>query len=142
SAQMVLEQHGSASCIFGRHVFAHVDNVHEFLDAVRLCLKDDGVFLIEVPYLGAFLDHLEFDTVYHEHLSYISLGAMEYLCRQHEMELTDVERISLHGGSIVLHMRRKGVAPPTARLTALLEEEHRAGMGDPQRLARFAADVH
>jgi hypothetical protein len=66
---------------------------------------------------------------------------MEHLCRQHEMELTDVERITLHGGSIVLHMRRKGVAKPTARLTSLLEDERRAGMSDPKRLARFAADV-
>jgi SAM-dependent methyltransferase len=141
SARTVLEKHGRASAIFGRHVFAHVDDVHEFMEAVRLCLSDDGVFLIEVPYLGDFLDHHEFDTVYHEHLSYVSLGAMEHLCRKHEMELTDVERIALHGGSIVLHMRRKGVATPTARLKELLDAERRAGISDPQRLARFAADV-
>ena len=104
----------------------------------------DGVELRPLDELAHVrrLDHREFDTVYHEHLSYVSLGAMEHLCRQHEMELTDVERISLHGGSIVLHMRRKGVATPTARLTALLEEERRTGISDPKRLARFAADVH
>jgi hypothetical protein len=142
SARTVLEKHGRASAIFGRHVFAHVDDVHEFMAAIRLCLSDEGVFVIEVPYLGDFLDHLEFDTVYHEHLSYVSLGAMEHLCRRHEMELTDVERIALHGGSIVLHMRRKGVAAPSARLTAMLEQERQAGIGDARRLAKFAADVH
>lgn len=141
SAEAVLAQHGRAAGLFGRHVFAHVDDVHEFVEAARLCLADDGVFLIEVPYLGDFLEHLEFDTVYHEHLSYISLGAMEHLCRQHEMELTDVEQIDLHGGSIVMHMRRKSVAKASERLTRLLEQERRAGLTDPQRLKKFAADV-
>ena len=142
SANTVLAQHGRVSGIFGRHVFAHVDDVHEFVEAVKLCLADDGVFLIEVPYLGDFLDHLEFDTVYHEHLSYISLGAMEQLCRRHDMELVDVEQISLHGGSVVIHMRRKGIAgKPSDRLTRLLERERQSQMSDPQRLKRFAADV-
>jgi hypothetical protein len=128
--------------LFGRHVFAHVDDVHEFVEAVKLCLADDGVFLIEVPYLGDFLEKLEFDTVYHEHLSYISLGAMEHLSRQHEMALVDVEQIDLHGGSIVLHMRRQGsAATRSARLTNMLDQERRAGMNDPERLRRFAAGV-
>jgi SAM-dependent methyltransferase len=142
AAKALLAQHGRAAAIFGRHVFAHVDDVHEFLEAVRLCLAEDGVFLIEVPYLGDFLDHLEFDTVYHEHLSYISLGAMDHLCRQHDMELADVEQISLHGGSIVLHMRRKGHAgKPSERLTRLQEQERRSDLSNPRRLQKFAADV-
>ena len=142
SAETVVGEHGRASAIFGRHVFAHVDDVHEFMEAVKLCLADDGVFLIEVPYLGDFLDHLEFDTVYHEHLSYISLGAMEHLCSLHGMELVDVEPISLHGGSVVIHMRRTTAgAKPSDRLTRLLERERQSRMSDPQRLKQFAADV-
>ena len=142
SAEAVLSGHGPASAIFGRHVFAHVDDVHGFMEAVRLCLSDDGVFLVEVPYLGDFLDHLEFDTVYHEHLSYMSLTAMEHLCGQHEMALVDVERIQLHGGSIVMHMRRKGRGGPRSeRLARLLDEERRTSIGDPRRLKRFADDV-
>jgi SAM-dependent methyltransferase len=142
SAETVLAMHGRASGIFGRHVFAHVDDVHEFVEAVKLCLADDGVFLIEVPYLGDFLDHLEFDTVYHEHLSYVSLTAMEHLCRQHDMELVDVEQISLHGGSVVIHMRRKALAGKRSeRLIRLLEQERRSKISDPQRLRKFAVDV-
>jgi C-methyltransferase-like protein/putative zinc binding protein/methyltransferase family protein len=142
SAETVRSGHGPASAIFGRHVFAHVDDVHEFMEAVRLCLADDGVFLVEVPYLGDFLDHLEFDTVYHEHLSYISLGAMEHLCRQHDMALVDVEQIQLHGGSIIVHMRRQDRSGPRSeRLTRLLEHERRTGLSGPARLKRFAADV-
>lgn len=142
SAETVLAQHGRAAAILGRHVFAHVDDVHEFVGAVKHCLADDGVFLIEVPYLGDFLEKLEFDTIYHEHLSYISLGAMAELCRQHDMALVDVEQISLHGGSVVIHMRRTSVgAQPTERLRRLLQQEHERGLNDEKRLARFANDV-
>ena len=67
---------------------------------------------------------------------------MEHLCRQHDMEMVDVEQISLHGGSMVLHMRRKGVGgKPSNRLTQLLERERHSRMSDPARLMRFAADV-
>jgi SAM-dependent methyltransferase len=142
TAETVVSEHGRASAILGRHVFAHVDDVHAFLDGVKRCLADDGVFLIEVPYLGDLLENLEFDTIYHEHLSYISLGAMEHLCRQHGLELVDVERIPLHGGSIVLHMRRKELATkPSERLVAMLEQERAQRLTDPARLATFASDV-
>jgi hypothetical protein len=142
SARAIVSGHGRATAVFGRHVFAHVDDVHEFVEAVRLCLSDDGVFLVEVPYLGDFLDHLEFDTVYHEHLSYISLSALEHLCAQHDMALVDVEQIALHGGSIVVHMRRNSAGRIRSdRLTRLLEQERRSQLTDPQRLKKFAADV-
>lgn len=142
SAQTVVRDHGRATAILGRHVFAHVDDVHAFVEAVKQCLADDGVFLVEVPYLGALLENLAFDTIYHEHLSYISLGAMEHLCRQHELELVDVEPISLHGGSVVIHMRRKALgAGPSGRLVRMLQHERESGLTDPKRLARFAGDV-
>jgi SAM-dependent methyltransferase len=142
SAQTVLREHGRAAAILGRHVFAHVDDVHGFVEAVKECLADDGVFLVEVPYLGDFLEKLEFDTIYHEHLSYVSLGAMEALCRQHGMALVDVEPIALHGGSVVIHMRRASLgAKPSERLAEMLRKERTSQIADPKRLAAFAADV-
>lgn len=142
SARAVLADHGRAAAILGRHVFAHVDDVHEFVEAVRHCLADDGVFLVEVPYLGTLLDNLEFDTIYHEHLSYFSLGAIEQLCGQHDMELVDVEPIALHGGSVILHMRRKSPnARPSGRATDLRQQERASGMADSKRLAVFARQV-
>jgi hypothetical protein len=112
------------------------------MEAVKECLADDGVFLIEVPYLGDFLEKLEFDTIYHEHLSYVSLSAMNELCRQHGMALVDVEPITLHGGSVVIHMRRAAFGQkPSTRLVSMLEKERATRMADPQRLASFAADV-
>jgi novobiocin biosynthesis protein NovU/D-mycarose 3-C-methyltransferase len=142
SAQTVLREHGRAAAILGRHVFAHIDDVHEFLDAVKTCLTDEGALLIEVPYLGDLMANLEFDTIYHEHLSYVSLGAMEHLCRRHDITLVDVEPISLYGGSVIIHMRRSTLGTtPSTRLGQMLENERSSGMTSPGRLEKFAADV-
>jgi len=142
SARTVVADQGRASAILGRHVFAHVDDVHEFMDAVGQTLTDDGVFLVEVPYLGSLLDKREFDTIYHEHLSYFSLGAIQFLCGQHEMELVDVEPIALHGGSVVLHMVRRGRGGRLSdRAEALLRQEREAALVSPARLSAFASEI-
>jgi SAM-dependent methyltransferase len=142
TARAVRESHGRASAILGRHVFAHVDDVHGFLEGVGHLLSDTGVFVIEVPYVGDLLEHLEFDTVYHEHLSYIGLAPMSRLAERHGLRLVDVERIGLHGGSIILHMQRATAGTkPSARLTAMLAEEIAQKPADPRRLAAFATSV-
>lgn len=142
TARAVERAHGRASLILGRHVFAHVDDVHGFLEGVTHLLSETGVFVIEVPYVGDFVEHTEFDTVYHEHLSYVGLLPMVRLTEQHGMRLVDVERVGLHGGSIILHMQRASAGTaPSARLTALLEKERAAGYSDPARLAAFTAAV-
>jgi hypothetical protein len=141
SARTVREQHGEASLILGRHVFAHVDDVHAFFEAVKGCLAPKGAFVIEVPYLGDFLEKREFDTIYHEHLSYVSLEPMARLCQMHGFELVDVERASLHGGVIILHMRRAGAGPVSPRLTEMLEAERQQKLSRPETLRAFAVAV-
>lgn len=141
SAQTVLSAHGRAAGILGRHVFAHVDDVHSFFEAVDACLAPDGVFVVEVPYLSDFLEKLEFDTIYHEHLSYVSLEPMARLCGMHGFELVDVERGSLHGGVIILHMQRMGVGRPSERLRRMLETERLLKLSHPASLQAFVRDV-
>ncbi len=141
SAQTVLSGHGPAAGILGRHVFAHVDDVHSFFEAVEACLAPRGVFVIEVPYLGDFLEKREFDTIYHEHLSYVSLEPMVRLCGMHGFELVDVERGSLHGGVIILHMRRTGVGRPSDRLMRMLETERLLKLSHPASLQAFVRGV-
>ncbi len=142
TAKAVREAHGPAAAILGRHVFAHVDDVHGFLEGVGHLLRDDGVFVIEVPYVGDLLAHMEFDTVYHEHLSYIAIEPMSRLAEQHGLRLVDVERVSLHGGSIILHMQRASAGTtPSARLTTMLAGERALGLAAPERLKAFATGV-
>lgn len=134
--------HGKAKGILGRHVFAHVDDVNDFLRGASALLTDDGVLVIEVPYLGEFIEHLEFDTIYHEHLSYVSLEPMARLCAQNGLRLVDVEKASLHGGVVILHIARAAAGrQPSDRLQQMIAVEREQGYGDPARLARFARDV-
>lgn len=142
TAKQVAATHGRAIGILGRHVFAHVNDLHDFLEGVNALLDDDGVFVIEMPYLGTLLSQMEFDTIYHEHLSYFSLAPLMRLCRDHRLVLIDVERLAIHGGSILLHMRRsrRGVVP-SRRLEQLLEEERQLALTSAPTLARFGTSV-
>jgi SAM-dependent methyltransferase len=140
TAAVVRERQGAAAGILGRHVFAHVDDVHDFLRGVDQLLAPDGVLVIEVPYLGELIDQLEFDTIYHEHLSYFALAPVARLCRDHGLTLVDVEPVRLHGGSVILHIRR-GRRAASARLQAMVEAERRRGLLEPAALRAFAERV-
>jgi novobiocin biosynthesis protein NovU/D-mycarose 3-C-methyltransferase len=142
AARGIRASHGAADGILARHVFAHVDDVHDFLDGAAHVLAPGGVLLIEVPYLGNLLDDLEFDTIYHEHLSYIALAPVERLCAAHGLRVVDVERVTLHGGSVILSIRHDAHPDrPSHRLATLREEERRRGVTDPAVWAAFATAV-
>ena len=140
TAAAVRERHGLAAAILGRHVFAHVDDVHDFLRGVKRLLAPDGVLVVEVPYFGELIDKLEFDTIYHEHLSYFALAPVARLCDDHGLSLVDAEPVGLHGGSVILHIRR-GQRPGTARLERMRANERRRGLLEPATLVAFAGKV-
>ncbi len=81
--------------------------------ASRTLLADDGIAVIEVPYVKDMLDRCEFDTIYHEHLCYFSVTALDALVRRHGLELVDVERVPIHGGSLRLRVGHEGASEPT-----------------------------
>jgi novobiocin biosynthesis protein NovU/D-mycarose 3-C-methyltransferase len=141
TAKELSQRYGKAAGILGRHVFAHVDDVHDFLTGVDTLLGPDGVLLIEVPYAGDLFRNREFDTIYHEHLSYFTLEPVDRLCRDHGFRLADVDRVALHGGSVLLHLRREGRAEPSGRLARMLEDERTARLTEPETLRAFAASV-
>lgn len=138
----LLSSCGRASVLLGRHVFAHIDDLHDFFRAADRLLTPEGVLLIEVPSLKELLRHLEFDTLYHEHLSYLSLKPVSLLAKRHGFELADVEPVPLHGGSLLFWIRRvrKG-AKPTERLEALLQEERQLGLEKAETWRQFARRV-
>jgi len=88
-----------ADIITATNVFAHVDNVHEFMEAVKIVLASTGKLILEFPYLIDFIEKREFDTVYFEHLSYFSIGPLTRLCTDHGFVIESVERFDIHGGS-------------------------------------------
>jgi novobiocin biosynthesis protein NovU/D-mycarose 3-C-methyltransferase len=126
--------------ILARHVFAHVDDVHDFLTGAAALLDDRGVLAIEVPYLGDLLGNGEFDTVYHEHLSYFALGQFVRLCQDHGLRVVDVEHIELHGGSIIVHIR-KPMWPVGESVTRMLDAETSSRLWAEENLRAFAQRV-
>ncbi|CAN5858532.1 class I SAM-dependent methyltransferase [soil metagenome] len=107
-AHELKEQGRRADVIHANNVLAHVDDLNGFVRGIVLLLKDDGVAVIEVPYVKDMIDHNEFDTVYHEHLCYFSLTALCRLLLRHRLVIEDVERIPIHGGSLRIFARKGG----------------------------------
>lgn len=128
-----------ADVIIGNNVLAHVADTHGFVDGIATLLKEDGVAVIEVPYLRDLVQHCEFDTIYHEHLCYFSATALDRLFRMHSLFLNDIKRLKIHGGSLRLYVEKK--ENPSAALKALLQEEKDEGVTDISYYRDFAARV-
>jgi SAM-dependent methyltransferase len=101
-----LAAQGKADVIIANNVLAHVADTHGFVDGIRTLLKDDGVAVIEVPYVKELVQHCEFDTIYHEHLCYFSVTALDRLFRMHSLFLNDLKHLSIHGGSLRLYVEK------------------------------------
>lgn len=118
-----------ADVVHAHNVLAHVADADGFVEGVRLILKEGGVAIIEVPYACEMIDRVEFDTVYHEHLSYFTLTSLAQLFKAHGLEITDVERLSIHGGSLRVTVEHDSpAARPTRAVEAILRAEHDAGV--------------
>jgi len=139
-AEKVAEQYGSADIILATNVFAHIDNLGGFLAGVKRLLSDDGVFIIEVPYLLSLLKNREFDTIYHEHLSYFSLHPLVYLFEKSGLSVVDVKQNAIHGGSIRVFAKRSG-SKQSASVAKLLSMERKEGLASIDTYAKFAEEV-
>jgi SAM-dependent methyltransferase len=128
-----------ADVIHANNVMAHVAGLNDFVAGFRALLKDDGVLVAESPYLRPFLENVELDTIYHEHLYYYSLTALDRLFRRHELVVVDCEPLAIHGGSLRVLVQRGG--RPSERVRALLDEEAAWGVDGDRPYAEFAAGV-
>jgi ubiquinone/menaquinone biosynthesis C-methylase UbiE len=99
-ARQLVSDQGRPKLITATNVFAHVDNVRDFIAAIKDCLDDDGVLILEFPYGVDFIEHREFDTIYFEHLSYVLLRPTKRLAESLRMQVFDVQKQDIHGGSI------------------------------------------
>ncbi|HEX6728971.1 MAG TPA: class I SAM-dependent methyltransferase, partial [Pyrinomonadaceae bacterium] len=138
----------SADVLHANNVLAHVADLNDFVSGVRHLLKDEGVAIIEVPYVKDLIDRCEFDTIYHEHLCYFSLTALDVLFRRHELELTAVERIPIHGGSLRVYVSHAGTTMQSSDVILMLENERSWGVGDAafyrlfgERIERLRKDL-
>lgn len=137
-AQGLRRQGRQARLILARHVCAHVDDIVGFLQGVNELLGPEGVFVAEFPYLGDLVENLEFDTIYHEHLSYFSLASFGEACTRAGLKVFDVEPIRLHGGSVLVHAAKNGAKRETSdRFQKMLDEENSRCLNHPSTLSQF-----
>jgi SAM-dependent methyltransferase len=99
-AQQLKAEGKQADIFLANNVLAHVPDLNGFVEGIRTILKDDGMAVIEAPYVVDLVDHCEFDTIYHQHLCYYSVTALDKLFRRHNLYVNDIKRVSIHGGSL------------------------------------------
>ena len=116
-------QRGGAKVIIGNNVVAHIDDHHDLLSGIAALLSDDGVFILEAPYLADMFENLTFDTVYHEHLSYLALRPLQKLFEQFGMEIFDAHVFPVQGNSLRVYACKKGAYPIESGVAALVEKE-------------------
>jgi len=131
-----------ASVLHANNVLAHVPDVNGVVAGVAHVLADDGVAVVETPYVRDLVERTEFDTVYHEHLFYYSLTALERLFARNGLRIVDVERLDIHGGSLrVLAVRVDSPEESRPAVRALLEEEEELGIAAAGYFEDFAGRV-
>jgi hypothetical protein len=140
-ALKIRQQMGNASVITATNVFAHVDDLYDFVKAADILLTEKGIIVIEAPYLVNMLDNLEYDTIYHEHLSYLSVKPMTKFFSELEMDVFDVERQSIHGGTLRYFIGRKGKRRISQNIAEFLLLEEKKGIYSEKHLKKFAEDV-
>jgi SAM-dependent methyltransferase len=128
-----------ADVIHANNVLAHVADTNGFVSGIGTLLKEDGVAVIEVPYVKELIDHGEFDTIYHEHLCYFSVTALAELFRRHRLSLNRVEPLAIHGGSLRLFVEKR--ERQDRSVTGYLQAERQAGLDRFDYYAGFSARV-
>ena len=101
-AKQLVSEGKRADIFLANNVLAHVPDLNGFVAGIRTLLKEDGMAVIEAPYIVDLVDHCEFDTIYHQHLCYFSVTALDRLFRPHGLFLNRIKRVSIHGGSLRL----------------------------------------
>lgn len=142
TARQIAQEWGQADLIVGRHVFAHIDDLQGLLEGLDQIAHDRTVIAFEVPYLLDFYAETEFDTIYHEHLSYVSVRALEALLAKSPFQLHRVDHYPIHGGAILFQMRRRSAGiGPDASVGEILELEKRLALDRPENWKGFASRV-
>nr|VFJ77878.1 MAG: Methyltransferase domain-containing protein [Candidatus Kentron sp. FW] len=125
----LLERHQQADLIIGNNVYAHVPDINDFTVGLRTALKPAGVVTLEFPHLMRLVQFCQFDTVYHEHFSYLSLHTVSRIFATVGLRIFDVEELSTHGGSLRVHgCREEAEYVQTEAVAALMAEEDARGM--------------
>ena len=139
-ANRLLAERGPVDLLAANNVLAHVPEINEFVEGVRILLKRSGVATFEFPHLMQLLERNYFDTIYHEHFSYLSLSAVRQIFVSAGLTVIDVEELPTHGGSLRVYTSA-GDAIPTSAVAAFIERERQAGLLEPTVYREFQTHI-
>ncbi len=140
-AREIKASHGKVSVATASNCFAHIDDLDDLMKGLDGLLADDGVFILESPHFLDLVKNLEYDTIYHEHLSYLSLKPLVSFFRRFGMEVFDVHKQTIHGGSFRVFVGRPGRHKLTPEVARCLKAEKDFGLHTEKVLRRFAGAV-
>jgi SAM-dependent methyltransferase len=139
--QLVLEGR-EADLVVANNVLAHVPDINDFVNGIQWLLKPNGVATLEFPHIERLMTENQFDTIYHEHFSYLSASVVERVARMHGLRLFDVEKLSTHGGSLRVYLAHQDSLHPTStRVLELIELEDRVGLRSLEGYGSFSEKV-
>jgi len=138
-ARQLRDQGKAADVVIANNVLAHVADLNGFVEGMRTILKETGLLVIEVPYVVDLIEKCEFDTIYHQHLCYFSVTALDQLFRRHSLYLNEVRRLSIHGGSLRLYVQQREDVGESVR--SRLKAEAGEGVDQLSYYRRFAQRV-
>ncbi len=142
AAEEIRQSFGPARVAIGNNVLAHVDDTRDFLRGCAKLLSEDGIVIIEVPYLRDLLDRVAYDTIYHEHHCYFSATSLKRLCEAEGLFPIRIDRLPVHGGTLRMYAGlRNQYADRYAEIEPMIEAERGAGMSDFARYEKLAADT-
>lgn len=138
----IADRYGRADLVAANNVFAHVPDIRGFAAGLRALVKDTGLVTLEFPHLLRLIERRQYDTIYHEHYSYLSLLTAARAVETAGLSVVDVEELSTHGGSLRLYARpAESAGEPAGRVKAVLDAEEAAGLHTAEGHAGFAAEV-
>jgi SAM-dependent methyltransferase len=142
TAKRLAREGWSADLLAAKNVLAHVPDINDFVAAIPILLNPDGVFTVEFPHVLNLIREVQFDTIYHEHFTYLSLLAVNRIFEQYGLYVFDVEKQPTHGGSLRVFVARAGAPHPVGgSVAAALDEERVAGLDRPEGYSGFSVRV-
>jgi 2-polyprenyl-3-methyl-5-hydroxy-6-metoxy-1,4-benzoquinol methylase len=142
TGQHIAQRHGQADLVAANNVFAHVPDIRGFAAGLRALVKDTGLVTLEFPHLLRLIERRQFDTIYHEHYSYLSLLTSSRALALAGLRVVDVDELETHGGSLRVYARPdESAGRPSSRVTAVLEQEEASGLHAVAGHAGFAEQV-
>jgi 2-polyprenyl-3-methyl-5-hydroxy-6-metoxy-1,4-benzoquinol methylase len=138
----IADEYGRADLVAGNNVFAHVPDIRGFAAGLRALVKDTGLVTLEFPHLLRLIERRQYDTIYHEHYSYLSLLTSSRALLTAGLRVVDVEELGTHGGSLRVHARpEESAGEPSTRVKEVLDEEASFGLDTLAGHAGFAREV-